>query len=100
MIMTMTNSPVSSRAFTIHTGLAAPLDRINVDTDQIIPKQFLRKIERTGFGQHLFHDWRYIDPEGTQENPEFVLNQSRYRGATVLLARDNFGCGSSREHAP
>ncbi len=87
-------------AFTVHTGIAAPLDRINVDTDAIIPKQFLRKIERTGFGKHLFHDWRFIDPEGTKENPDFILNHSRYRSATVLLARDNFGCGSSREHAP
>ena len=87
-------------AFTIHAGIAAPLDRVNVDTDAIVPKQFLRKIERTGFGVHLFHDWRYLDPEGTEENPDFVLNQSRYRNATVLLARDNFGCGSSREHAP
>ena len=96
--MPMTES--QSRAFTIHTGIAAPLDRINVDTDAIIPKQFLRKIERTGFGRHLFYDWRFTDPEGTKENSEFVLNQSRYRNATVLLARDNFGCGSSREHAP
>lgn len=90
----------NSRAFTIHTGIAAPLDRANVDTDAIIPKQFLRKIERTGFGVHLFHEWRYLDYEGTKENPEFVLNQSCYRNASVLLARDNFGCGSSREHAP
>ncbi|MBI3395085.1 MAG: 3-isopropylmalate dehydratase small subunit [Spirochaetia bacterium] len=86
--------------FRKHTGLAAPLDRSNVDTDQIIPKQFLKKIERTGFGQHLFHDWRFLDNEGTKDNPEFVLNQPRYKGASVLLARDNFGCGSSREHAP
>src|SRR3989338_3538417 len=100
MIMTMTNSSTTSRAFTIHSGLAAPLDRINVDTDAIVPKQFLRKIERTGFGKHLFHDWRYLDADGTKENPEFVLNKSRYRNASVLLARDNFGCGSSREHAP
>ncbi len=88
------------QAFTQHTGIVAPLDRVNVDTDAIIPKQFLRKIERTGFGQHLFHEWRYTDYEGTQENPEFVLNQEPYRKATVLLTRDNFGCGSSREHAP
>lgn len=87
-------------AFTTHTGIAAPLDRVNVDTDMIIPKQFLRKIERTGFGKHLFHELRYLDYEGTQENPDFVLNQDAYRSATVLLARDNFGCGSSREHAP
>src|SRR3989338_9908301 len=86
--------------FKTHKGIAAPLDRVNVDTDAIIPKQFLRKIDRAGFGKHLFHEWRYLDYEGTNENPEFVLNQPRYRGASVLLARDNFGCGSSREHAP
>lgn len=84
----------------IHTGLVAPLDRVNVDTDAIVPKQFLRKIERTGFGKHLFHEWRYTDYEGTKENPEFLLNKPQYRGATVLVTRDNFGCGSSREHAP
>lgn len=83
-----------------HKGIAAPLDRANVDTDAIIPKQFLRKIERTGFGKHLFHEWRFMDYEGTKENPEFVLNKPEYRNATILLARDNFGCGSSREHAP
>jgi 3-isopropylmalate/(R)-2-methylmalate dehydratase small subunit len=87
-------------AFTRYTALAAILDRQNVDTDQIIPKQFLKKIERTGFGKHLFHDWRYLDDEETQENPEFILNAPRYRGAGILVARDNFGCGSSREHAP
>ena len=87
-------------SFTKHTGSAAPIDRVNVDTDAIVPKQFLRKIERTGFGIHLFHEWRYTDYEGTQENPEFILNKPEYRNATVLLARDNFGCGSSREHAP
>jgi 3-isopropylmalate/(R)-2-methylmalate dehydratase small subunit len=86
--------------FKTHTGVAAPLDRVNVDTDAIIPKQFLRKIEKTGFGKHLFHEWRYNDYVGTMENPEFILNQEPYRSATVLLARDNFGCGSSREHAP
>lgn len=86
--------------FTTHTGLIAPLDRMNVDTDAIIPKQFLRKIERTGFGKHLFHDWRYLDLDGKHENPDFVLNNPRFRDATVLLARDNFGSGSSREHAP
>ncbi|MBN1870548.1 MAG: 3-isopropylmalate dehydratase small subunit [Candidatus Omnitrophica bacterium] len=86
--------------FTKHTGVAAPLDRVNVDTDAIIPKQFLRKIERTGFGAHLFHEWRYTDYEGTTENPDFILNKEPYHKATVLLARDNFGCGSSREHAP
>ena len=82
------------------SGIAAPLDQINVDTDQIIPKQFLKKIERTGFGVHLFHDWRYLDDEGTQLNPDFVLNYPRYQGAQILLTRENFGCGSSREHAP
>jgi 3-isopropylmalate/(R)-2-methylmalate dehydratase small subunit len=86
--------------FTTHTGIAAPLDRKNVDTDMIIPKQFLKKIERTGFGKHLFHEMRYLDYDGTKENPDFVLNQKSYRKATVLIARENFGCGSSREHAP
>ncbi len=84
--------------FTTHTGLVAPLDRANVDTDQIIPKQFLKRIERTGFGQFLFQDWRFRD-DGS-ENPDFELNRPEYRGATILLARRNFGCGSSREHAP
>ena len=87
-------------SFDIHTGIVAPVDRVNVDTDAIVPKQFLRKIERTGFGKHLFHEWRYLDYEGTKENPEFSLNKPQYRGATILLTRDNFGCGSSREHAP
>jgi 3-isopropylmalate/(R)-2-methylmalate dehydratase small subunit len=86
--------------FKTHTGIAAPLNRANVDTDAIVPKQFLRKIEKTGFGKHLFHEWRYSDYEGTKENPDFILNQEPYRKATLLLARDNFGCGSSREHAP
>jgi 3-isopropylmalate/(R)-2-methylmalate dehydratase small subunit len=86
--------------FIRHTGIAAPLDRANVDTDAIIPKQFLRKIDRVGFGKHLFHEWRFADYQGTTENPDFVLNKSAYRNATVLLTRDNFGCGSSREHAP
>ncbi len=86
--------------FKTHTGIALPLNRVNVDTDAIIPKQFLRKIDRKGFGQHLFHEWRYLDYEGTKENPDFLMNQEPYRKATVLLARDNFGCGSSREHAP
>lgn len=85
-------------AFITHHGLVAPLDAVNVDTDQIIPKQFLKRIERTGFGRYLFFDWRYLD--GGAPNPDFVLNAARYRGATVLLARNNFGCGSSREHAP
>ena len=84
--------------FRVHRGLVAPLDRINVDTDQIVPKQFLKRIERTGFGQFLFYDWRYLD--GMKPNPDFVLNLPRYQGASILLTRDNFGCGSSREHAP
>lgn len=84
--------------FRKHTGLVAPLDRANVDTDQIIPKQFLKRIERTGFGQFLFYDWRYL-PDG-RVNPSFVLNEPRYQGASILVADKNFGCGSSREHAP
>lgn len=80
------------------TGIVAPLDRVNVDTDQIIPKQFLKRIERTGFEEYLFYDWRYLD-DG-KPNPEFVLNNERYNDATILLTRNNFGCGSSREHAP
>lgn len=87
-------------AFREHTGIAALLDRSDVDTDQIIPKQFLKKIERTGFGRHLFHDWRFLDEEGSRPNPDFVLNARRYQNASILVARDNFGCGSSREHAP
>lgn len=88
------------KPFIKHTGVVAYLDRANVDTDMIIPKQFLRKIERTGFGKHLFHELRYLDYEGSRENPDFILNQDPHRDATILLARDNFGCGSSREHAP
>jgi 3-isopropylmalate/(R)-2-methylmalate dehydratase small subunit len=84
--------------FHIHTGLVAPLERANVDTDQIIPKQFLKRIERTGFGQFLFYDWRYLS--NGQPNPEFVLNEPRFQGASILIAGKNFGCGSSREHAP
>ncbi len=84
--------------FTIHTGLVLPLDRSDVNTDDIIPKQFLKRIERTGFGEFLFFDWRYHN-DGTA-NPEFVLNRPEYAGASILLARRNFGCGSSREHAP
>lgn len=86
--------------FKQHTGLAAPLDSANVDTDQIIPKQFLQRVSKLGFGQNLFHDWRFLDDAGTQPNPEFVLNFPRYQGASILLARENFGNGSSREHAP
>jgi len=84
--------------FTKHTGVVLPMDRSNVDTDQIIPKQFLKRIERTGFGQFLFFDWRLLD-DGS-DNPDFELNRPEYAGATILLARRNFGCGSSREHAP
>ena len=86
--------------FKQHTGLAAPLDSANVDTDQIIPKQFLQRVSKLGFGQNLFHDWRFLDDAGTQPNPEFVLNLPRYKGASIMLARENFGNGSSREHAP
>ena len=82
------------------TGIAAPLDAANVDTDQIIPKQFLQKVTRSGFGQHLFHDSRFLDDAGLEPNPDFVLNQAPYDKAVILLARENFGCGSSREHAP
>jgi 3-isopropylmalate/(R)-2-methylmalate dehydratase small subunit len=84
--------------FRQHTGLVVPLDRVNVDTDQIIPKQFLKRIERTGFGQFLFNDWRFT-PDG-KPNPEFILNAPPYKNASILLAAKNFGCGSSREHAP
>ncbi|AQM18780.1 MULTISPECIES: 3-isopropylmalate dehydratase small subunit [Vibrio] len=86
--------------FKQHTGLVVPLDAANVDTDAIIPKQFLQKVNRTGFGKHLFHDWRFLDDAGQQPNPNFVMNKPRYEGASILLARENFGCGSSREHAP
>jgi 3-isopropylmalate/(R)-2-methylmalate dehydratase small subunit len=93
--------------FTVHKGLVAPMDRENVDTDAIIPKQFLKSIRKTGFGPNLFDAWRYLDhgepgqdPASRRPNPDFVLNQARYQGASVLLARKNFGCGSSREHAP
>ena len=86
--------------FKQHTGLAAPLDAANVDTDQIIPKQFLQKVSKLGFGKHLFHDWRFLDEAGEQPNPDFILNAPRYQGASILLARENFGNGSSREHAP
>ena len=87
------------RAFTEHTGIVAPLEAMNADTDQIIPKQFLKRIERTGYGDVLFYDWRYLD-DGKTPNPEFEMNQTRYEGASILLTQDNFGCGSSREHAP
>ena len=86
--------------FKQHKGIVVPLDSANVDTDAIIPKQFLQKVNRIGFGKHLFHDWRFLDDAGLQPNPEFVLNQSQFAGASILLTRENFGCGSSREHAP
>jgi 3-isopropylmalate/(R)-2-methylmalate dehydratase small subunit len=93
--------------FTVHQGLVAPMDRENVDTDAIIPKQFLKSIHKTGFGQNLFDQWRYLDagfpgqdPSSRRPNPDFVLNLPRYKNASILLARKNFGCGSSREHAP
>jgi 3-isopropylmalate/(R)-2-methylmalate dehydratase small subunit len=95
------------QVFQTHQGLVAPMDRENVDTDAIIPKQFLKSIKRSGFGPNLFDEWRYLDqgqpgqdPATRRSNPDFVLNQPRYQGASVLLARKNFGCGSSREHAP
>jgi 3-isopropylmalate/(R)-2-methylmalate dehydratase small subunit len=93
--------------FSILQGLVAPMDRENVDTDAIIPKQFLKSIRKTGFGENLFDEWRYLDagypgqdPASRKPNPDFVLNQARFKGASILLARKNFGCGSSREHAP
>ena len=86
-------------AFRTLTGLVAPLEALNVDTDQIIPKQFLKRIERTGYGEFLFYDWRYLE-DGKTPNPDFEMNAPRYQGATILLAKENFGCGSSREHAP
>ncbi|MDY6323228.1 MAG: 3-isopropylmalate dehydratase small subunit [Succinivibrio sp.] len=86
--------------FTVHEGVAVPLDSANIDTDQIIPKQFLLAVSRKGFGKHLFHDWRYLDDAETQPNLQFNLNKPEYQGATILVARDNFGNGSSREHAP
>ena len=95
------------KKFTVHQGLVAPMDRENVDTDAIIPKQFLKSIKKTGFGVNLFDEWRYLDPgypgqdpESRRPNPDFALNLERYQGASILIARKNFGCGSSREHAP
>jgi len=88
------------KPFTALTGVAAPLDRVNVDTDQIVPAHYLKSIERTGFGKYLFARWRYFDMDLNRPNPDFVLNQPRFRNAQVLVARENFGCGSSREHAP
>ncbi|WP_299084162.1 3-isopropylmalate dehydratase small subunit [uncultured Paraglaciecola sp.] len=91
---------MTSIGINIHTGSAVPLNQANVDTDQIIPKQFLTAVTRSGYGKHLFHDWRYLDEHEQVPNPEFVLNKAAYQGASVLLTRENFGCGSSREHAP
>jgi 3-isopropylmalate/(R)-2-methylmalate dehydratase small subunit len=103
----MSEGSPEMKAFTVHRGLVAPMDRENVDTDAIIPKQFLKSIRKTGFGPNLFDEWRYLDagypgqdPASRKPNPDFVLNQPRYAGASILLARKNFGCGSSREHAP
>ena len=87
------------QAFIKHEGLVVPMDRSDIDTDQLVPKQFLKRVERSGFGKFLFFDWRYLN-DNYDENPEFELNRPEYRGATILLARRNFGCGSSREHAP
>jgi len=89
-----------AKKFTQHTGIAVPMDQANVDTDAIIPKQFLQMVTRTGFGRNLFFDWRYSDAAGTVDNPDFVLNKPEFRGASIMLTRENFGCGSSREHAP
>ncbi len=88
------------KPWTTHTGVAVNIPRADIDTDQILPKQFMKKVDRTGFGKHLFHDWRYSDVEGNILNPEFVLNREPFQNANVLIAGDNFGCGSSREHAP
>jgi len=89
-----------TQGFTQHTGSAVPLDQANVDTDQIIPKQFLTGVTRAGYGKHLFHDWRYLDLEEKVPNPDFTLNKPEHANASILLTRENFGCGSSREHAP
>ena len=107
MVRRSINDKSAMNKFIVHDGLVAPLDRANVDTDAIIPKQFLKSIQRSGFGPNLFDEWRYLDHgepgmDNTKRplNPDFVLNQARYQGASILLARKNFGCGSSREHAP
>ncbi|MFG1173778.1 3-isopropylmalate dehydratase small subunit [Erwiniaceae bacterium CAU 1747] len=89
-----------AKKFIQHTGIVLPMDQANVDTDAIIPKQFLQMVTRTGFGRNLFFDWRYSDAEGKIDNPDFVLNKPVYKGASIMLTRENFGCGSSREHAP
>lgn len=91
---------MSPKIWTIHTGVAVSIPRDDIDTDQILPKQFMKLINKKGFGKHLFHDWRYSDPEGNIPNPEFILNRERSKNASVLVAGKNFGCGSSREHAP
>ncbi|WP_414147437.1 3-isopropylmalate dehydratase small subunit [Erwinia sp. BNK-24-b] len=89
-----------AKKFTQHTGIVVPMDAANVDTDAIIPKQFLQMVTRTGFGRNLFFDWRYTDAEGQSPDPDFILNKPVFRGASIMLTRENFGCGSSREHAP
>ena len=91
---------MTSIGINIHTGSAVPLNQANVDTDQIIPKQFLTAVTRSGYGKHLFHDWRYLDQHEQVPNPDFVMNKAKHQGASILLTRENFGCGSSREHAP
>ena len=91
---------MTTTGINIHTGTAMPLNQANVDTDQIIPKQFLTSVSRSGYGKHLFHDWRYLDQHEQVPNPDFILNKAQHQGASVLLTRENFGCGSSREHAP
>ena len=96
--LTCGRSGITMEAFKKHTGIVAPMDRVNVDTDQMVPKQFLKLLTRQGFGKVLFYDWRYLP--GEKPNPDFVLNKPRYKGASVILAQANFGCGSSREHAP
>jgi 3-isopropylmalate/(R)-2-methylmalate dehydratase small subunit len=94
------NTQTTDAGINIHTGRIAPLNQANVDTDQIIPKQFLTAVTRSGYGKHLFHDWRYLDQHEQVLNPDFALNKAEYQGASILLTRENFGCGSSREHAP
>ncbi len=89
-----------AKKFTQHTGVVVPMDAANIDTDAIIPKQFLQMVTRTGFGRNLFYDWRYKDAEGQIPDPDFILNKPAFRGASIMLTRENFGCGSSREHAP